>query len=302
MLKDLLESKKCFKLICGAGNENLTEVRTLVELYYNAGCRFFDLSMSEEVIKVAKSVAPDAYFCVSTGIKGDPHMKKAMINHETCKRCEKCKTVCPQKAISQYLKVKSDLCIGCMRCYKACRHNAIEQYDVIKDLKDIMPQVLQHNPDCIELHAIGEDEKDVDEKWAYISENFKGMLSLCLDRSKLGNKQVLSRIMRLIKDREPYTTIIQADGAPMSGGEDDYKTTLQAVAMAEIIQDAKLPVYILLSGGTNSKTIDFARACGVDPDGVAIGSYARKIVKPFLDKGVYDKALEVAKKLLVCIR
>ena len=32
--------------------------------------------------------------------------------------------------------------------------------------------------------------------------------------------------------------IIQADGYPMSGGEDDYNTTLQAVATADVINKA----------------------------------------------------------------
>ena len=31
MLKDLLESKKCFKLVCGAGNEDAQEVEKLVK-------------------------------------------------------------------------------------------------------------------------------------------------------------------------------------------------------------------------------------------------------------------------------
>ena len=42
MLKDLLESKHCFKLVCGAGNEDVEEIKRLVYLYAVAGCRFFD--------------------------------------------------------------------------------------------------------------------------------------------------------------------------------------------------------------------------------------------------------------------
>jgi len=53
-LKKILEEKKCFKLICGAGNENLQEVERLVALYAKAGCRFFDLSSSEEVLQAAQ--------------------------------------------------------------------------------------------------------------------------------------------------------------------------------------------------------------------------------------------------------
>ena len=105
-----------------------------------------------------------------------------------------------------------------------------------------------------------------------------------------------------------HTTIIQADGIPMSGGADDYKTTLQAVAMAEIIQNANLPVYLTLSGGTNSKTVELCHQCGIYPHGIAIGSWARKIIKPYIE--LYDfwenaeaqtKAIETAQKLVSSI-
>ena len=33
----------------------------------------------------------------------------------------------------------------------------------------------------------------------------------------------------------PDRMIVQADGIPMAGGEDDYRTTLQAVACADIV-------------------------------------------------------------------
>ena len=41
MLKDLLDKKECFKLVCGAGNEDATEVERLVTIYSLAGCNFF---------------------------------------------------------------------------------------------------------------------------------------------------------------------------------------------------------------------------------------------------------------------
>ena len=87
MLKDLLNEKKCFKLICGAGNENADEVFELVKIYASAGCRFFDLSANREVIisahKALKSVGvSDGYICVSVGLKNDPHVGKAQIDFE----------------------------------------------------------------------------------------------------------------------------------------------------------------------------------------------------------------------------
>lgn len=83
---------------------------------------------------------------------------------------------------------------------------------------------------------------------------------------------------------KPYTTIVQADGFPMSGGKDDYKTTLQAVATAEIVQNAKLPVYIMLSGGTNSKTAELAKMCSIDYNGIAIGTFARKVAGRYIER------------------
>ena len=91
----------------------------------------------------------------------------------------------------------------------------------------------------------------------------------------------------------------------MSGGKDDFKTTLQAIATAEIFQNANLPVFILLSGGTNSKTTQLAKMCDISANGVTIGSYARKVVRDFIDREdfleneeVFNKAVVIAKKLV----
>jgi hypothetical protein len=100
--------------------------------------------------------------------------------------------------------------------------------------------------------------------------------------------------------------IIQADGIPMSGSEkDDYNNTLQAIACADIVQKSGVPVKIVLSGGTNSKTGLLAKQCGIAAHGVAIGSFARKIVKEFISnnnfynsKSLIKKAVSVADKLI----
>jgi Fe-S-cluster-containing hydrogenase component 2 len=340
MLKTLLEQKKCFKLICGAGNEDLQEVEKLVALYAKAGCKFFDLCANEEVLKAAqkglgfsvpKVEQGDYFFCVSVGIKGEPHLNKAKIDKNKCVECGNCAQSCPQSAIWDFdlksrlglltqqhkalkltqhekFEIQEEKCIGCLRCLKVCEIGAIEVYQKNKPIEEILGSLFALHPSpftCLELHASGEDEDDVQQRWDYIQENFGGMLSICIDRSKLGNEAILKRIKNLIKDRKPYTTIIQADGAPMSGGEDDFKTTLQAVAMAEVFQNEKLPVYILLSGGTNSKSLELANLCGLEVNGVSVGSYARKIVKKYIEREdflqneeVFNEALKIAQQLV----
>ena len=314
MLLGLLKEKRCFKLVCGAGNEDEIEVEKLVTLYSKAGCNFFDLCAKPEIVDAAKrgldraGIKEERYLCCSVGTKDDPHISKAFINSNECVKCGNCITVCVQNAIYENqnsYKTNIIRCIGCGKCEKVCPKNAIKMTSEFKNLKEVLPPLIEKGVDCIEFHVSGTNEEEVNNKWDDINNLYSGTLSICIDRSKLGDEGVLNRINRMLQKRKPYTTIIQADGAAMSGGKDDFKTTLQAVAMAEIIQNANLPVYILLSGGTNSKSTELAKLCGINACGVAIGSFARKIIREFIDrddffenKEVFSKALEIAKTLV----
>lgn len=321
MLKDLLETGKCFKLVCGAGNEDAKEVEKLVALYSAAGCKFFDLSAKEEVVEAAKKALGDkeGYLCVSVGIKGDPHVRKAQIDYEKCVGCHKCEEICPQKTI-HHCKVKQFRCIGCGKCYSVCKQGAISYISESKNLREVLPPLIAKGIDCIELHAMGKsvmnaggqdlenDDYETFEKWNYINELYNGMLSICTARQYLSDEKMLERIKLMLKNRSPYSTIIQADGYPMSGSKDDYKTTLQAVATAEIVQNEKFPAYLMLSGGTNSKTAELAKMCGINFNGIAIGTFARKIVRQYIDredfltnKYAFNSALEIAKNLVKSI-
>lgn len=301
MLKDLLKNdKKIFKLVCGAGNECAEDVEYLTELYSKAGAQVFDICAKPEILTAAKKglekagINEDRYICVSVGMKDDPHIKKASIEKSICNSCGTCNTICPNDAI-QNSEIKNEKCIGCGKCAKNCPQKAIQLIDKDIDLNTVIPELVKMGIDCVELHATSEHDEDIWDKWELINKHFDGILSICIDRLNLGNKQVLARLKRMLEKREPYTTIIQADGIPMSGSDDTYKTTLQAVAMAEIIQDENLPVYIFISGGTNSKTAELAKQCGINYSGIAIGSYARKIVKTKKDLSV---ANDLVKKSL----
>lgn len=314
MLKDLLAEKKIFKLVCGAGNEDAAEVEKLVALYSKAGCNFFDLSAKPEIVDAAKrglefaGIKDNRYLCVSVGIQGDPHVSKAYVDSERCRKCGRCFSVCPQKALIEkgsHYKVNKLRCIGCGKCVKGCPVQCIEMVSEFVNLKEVLPPLIEKGIDCIEFHTLGENEVEVDEKWEIINEVFVGMLSICIDRAKLGNEKLVKRLQRMLKNREDFSTIIQADGCPMSGSSDDYKTTLQAVATAQIVQNEKFPAYILISGGTNSKSVELAELCGVDFHGVAIGTFARKIVEKyvsrddfFTNKMVFDEAVDIARKLV----
>lgn len=308
-----------FKLVCGAGNEDTESVKRLVFVYAKAGCKLFDLSARKEILDAAKTGAKLAgeeniQYCVSIGIKGDKHITKAKIDSTKCTKCGECTKICPNDAIkaeppfcSNHINIDEKKCIGCGICFKECLSGAITMTEKDVNYHEILPYMIQNGVDFLELHIMGHDKADLEKKWRVINECKPKYASICIDRENFGNKEVLERIQGMISQREPYTTIIQADGVPMSGGCDDYKTTLQAVAMAEVIQNAKLPVYIMLSGGTNSKTAELARLCGINFWGIAIGSWARKIVKPYItkddfweNKGAQTKAIKTAKQLINC--
>lgn len=306
MLEDLLKENKYFKLVCGAGNEDAIEIEKLVALYSKAGCKFFDLSAKPEIIESAKRglQGREGYLCVSVGIKGDPHVRKANIDSKKCVGCHKCEEICPQKAI-KYSKINITRCLGCGKCENVCKNSAISFVSENKDLREVLPPLIAKGIDCIELHAMGENDCEVFEKWNYINQIYDGMLSICTARGHLSEERMIGRIKDMIAQRKPYSTIIQADGFPMNGGKDDYKTTLQAVATAEIVQNAKLPVYIMLSGGTNSKTAELAQMCGINYNGIAIGTFARKIVSRYIERKdflqneyVFTEALKIAKALV----
>ena len=221
---------------------------------------------------------------MSVGIEGDPHITKAVIDQQKCVKCGKCKMICPHDAVIEFdkYKIKKERCIGCMRCAKNCPKQAIEMVSQLQDYDEVLPKIIEKGIDCIEFHAISTDEIDVMKKWLQINEYFDGMLCISIDRSELGDKKLKDRVKKMLGIRKPYTTIIQADGIAMSGSDDEYGTTLQAVATAQLFQNAQLPAYIMMSGGTNTKSLELASMCNVHPHCLAVGSYARKIVKDYL--------------------
>ena len=299
-----------FKLVCGAGNEDCESVKRLVYVYAKAGCRFFDLSARKEILESAQNAlklaeVDDAMLCVSVGIKGDPHITKANINESKCIKCGNCLRNCPNDAIYSSIIIDEKRCIGCGNCVKKCPTGAISMFDKDVNVKEILPYMVKNGVEVLELHIMGHDKSDLASKWKVINDCNPKFASICIDRENFGNKEALSRIKEMIAYRKPYTTIIQADGIPMSGADDTFKTTLQAVAMAEIIQNANLPVHIMISGGTNSKTRELAELCGIKYWGIAIGSWARKIVKTQINADDFwenhflqDEAQKIAETLI----
>lgn len=315
--RKILERGLLFKIVCGAGNEDPEEVRQLSTVYTLAGALGIDVSANVEIVRAsmqgidrAFSLAPSLgielktrpFITVSVGLKGDPHVRKAQIIENVCTGCGMCLENCEQMAIDPGSPVRVIMarCIGCGKCADVCPADSVEFFTRKVDFEDILPKCLEAGADNLELHAIIEDDNAVMDDWKRIVSILPDQyVSMCLDRSQLGNEHLIRRIrqaMSLAGERQ----IIQADGAPMSGGKDDFNTTLQAIAIADIVQKSGLPVKILLSGGTNSRTGELAKECDLKVHGVSIGTNARNLIRqeisdPYLSQNLVLLAKAVKK-------
>jgi Fe-S-cluster-containing hydrogenase component 2 len=318
--KSLFEQGAFFKIVCGAGNEDPVEVRRLATVYTLAGAAGIDLSANPEIVISAvegisraeslallldRKITFRPFITVSVGIAGDPHVRKASINPEICTQCMCCVEACEQDAVDKTITVIEERCIGCGKCAEICQEGAVSFYTRRINLATLLPECLRAGAEMIELHAVTLDDAAVLTDWKLIDslvpDNY---ISMCLDRSLLSDTHLVKRISDAYSIRG-NRMIIQADGAPMSGGDDDFHTTLQAIATADIVSKSKLPVKILASGGTNSKTKELADLCGVSIHGVSIGTFARKLVKSYIstdafdhDIGIVTKAVSVAQDLV----
>jgi ferredoxin len=305
-LKTYLSSPFVPKLVCGAGNEDAPEVESLVRLYALAGFKYFDVCAKSGIVEAAQRglvlARAQGYINVSVGITGDPHADKASISLEKCVACGACTSTCPNGAIDN-LVVNATKCIGCSRCKAVCPVNAISTYTTaIPVNKVIPPLVSDYDISSVELHMVG-DKVEGAIQWMDLNKCFDGILSLCIDRSIYSDRDLIDRIKWCIKDREPYTTIIQADGCPMSGDSMEG-TTLQAVSIAQIVDRAKLPVHLMVSGGTNQYTRSSLARNQVNYRGIAYGTYARNLVKDFIklpdifsNKDCLDRVLSDIKEM-----
>jgi Fe-S-cluster-containing hydrogenase component 2 len=333
----LLKTGKYFKLVCGAGNEDAEEVKRLTILYTLAGAKGMDVSANVDVVKacmdgidiafgLSESMGIDLrirpFIMVSVGMPGDHHVRKSVINLDTCLKCDLCIPVCPTDAIPSSLVVIKEKCIGCGNCSAICPRQDIIHYEHNdRELRDLLPKCLEAGAEQIELHAAVAEDESIMKEWQMISDvNPNNHISMCLDRLHLSNFAFEQRVEKA-KEIAGNRLIIQSDGYPMSGGEDDFNTTLQAIATADVlnkkfnmklrkrtntlIYKKTIKVNQLLSGGTNSLTAVLAKQTGVKFQGASLGTFARQIVKEVVDKkDFYDNkkliyaGYKTAKKLV----
>ena len=114
------------------------------------------------------------------------------------------------------------------------------------------------------------------------------------------SKALWDRYEILLEHNVPL--IWQIDGRPMSG--DLAPTTgKDTVKLWEKIGSQLPPGLIQLAGGTNGKTHEFLKINNF-PDGIAFGSYARKIMQPLIEYADKNnkKLYEYPEKMALAIK
>ena len=101
-LKKILQSGDCFKMICGAGNEDPAYVKKLALIYTLAGAKILDVSCNVDVIKHAMEgidlafslsktlgveIEDRPFIMASVGMPGDHHVRKSYIDPDKCIGC-----------------------------------------------------------------------------------------------------------------------------------------------------------------------------------------------------------------------
>tara|TARA_A100001011_G_scaffold366728_1_gene419527 strand:+ start:1887 stop:3011 length:1125 start_codon:yes stop_codon:yes gene_type:complete len=317
-LQNLLDTGQYFKMICGAGNEDTEEVRRLAMIYTLAGAKGLDISTTPSVVlaavdginrayeiadKLNIDIGTKPYIMISVGMPGDHHVRKAYIHEDLCIKCGLCVApVCPTVAIEPIeIKVETafvieEKCIGCGACSAVCPiMDCITYSHNDKLLEELLPHCIELGAENIELHAAVAETDVIMKEWeTVIKSNPDGHNSMCLDRLHIGNFELKNRIEKALEMTKPGLMILQADGYPMSGGQDDFNTTLQAVATADVVNKnfnmrlnkktkqlqytRRKKLNVVLSGGTNTLTADLAVQGDVRFQGVAVGTFARNLI------------------------
>ena len=183
-MKRLLDTRKYFKLVCGAGNEDAEEVKRLVVLYTLAGAKGMDVSATINVVEhamqgidLAFELAPKLgielktrpFITVSVGMPGDHHVRKAFIDLDTCITCNLCIPVCPTDAIPDELIIFTEKCIGCGNCSAICPKDDIISYsNNQRELRELLPKCLETGAEHIELHAAIADDTSIMDEWQIV--------------------------------------------------------------------------------------------------------------------------------------
>ena len=316
-----LDEKYFFKLICGASLTDTKMVEDLSFIFTLAGAHVIDLAPKADVIFAARqgiekaiSYQPQAIsplLMASIQLDEDPHFRKVEVDYNLCDLCGACVKVCPTKAFRIVDHKKfiylTERCFGCGICPSYCHVDALKMFDFKPTPKETLHEMISLGIKSVEFH-FGKNFQKIESVWKESKDLLKKLELLSFSiGSELLTDEEIRKAANLCYKLAGRHIILQCDGIPMSGGIDKKlgngnNKDSSSFHVARVIKKEGLPVYLQISGGTNHNSFSNAVKLGLNVNGIAIGSYARKLLMPYLgkldNKEEVQKAVELARSLV----
>ena len=345
-----LQQGQWVKLICGASYQHLPVIRDLALVYTLAGVDCIDMAADAAVVAAVQSGVEAAlelvtqipnsfrhrpWLMVSLNDGEDPHFRKAVLGTVACATAcpQPCEAVCPAGAIrpvngQRPVALVAERCYGCGRCLPVCPVGVLEAESRRVEVSAIATHLLPHI-DAIEIHTQPGRQSDFARLWQTLTPataHLKLVAVSCPDGP--AHLRYLHQVYKILQP-QPALLVWQTDGRPMSG-DIGSGTTHAAIKLAQKVLNAGLPGYVQLAGGTNNHTLTKLKqrkllgpvsgpadnlggtAVSVTRTvaGVAYGSYARRLVLPYLtetgsieaDRARLRQAVQLAQTLTTPLR
>lgn len=260
-------------------------------------------------LELSPSEAP--LIMLSVNIDEDPHFRRIKVDDDKCTKCQLCIPSCPSQAFNEIniFSYEADLCFGCSNCLEYCPYEALDfenwsAYDATE-----LNRLFTLGADAFEIHLSNNLEALSD---FYQQLNLERIL---LESFSIGSERMTEAelakaalfIIEMVSKREDFpkrSIIIQCDGIPQSGAriadaDKDLKSIQNAALVIKTLNQAQLKypnVFVQIAGGINDKSLEKARALGVEIDGIAIGSWLRKRILDLDLNAAKQLSAEILKK------
>ncbi len=256
-----------------------------------------------------RAAAVSPLLMASIQLDKDPHFRKIEVDYNLCDVCGACIKVCPTEAFgikNSELEYKIERCFGCGICPSHCHVNALNMVDTKPSPIETLNEMILLGVKAIEFH-FGKNIYKTKEIWDDIKDLLKSieLISFSIGSDLLSDEE-LKFAANLCYGLAGEDIILQCDGKPMSGfsmnsimGNNNGSSCLH---VARVIQEENLPVYLQISGGTDHNSFNRALSSGININGMAVGSYARKLLMPYLNdldnKVILQEAVQMAESLV----
>lgn len=287
-IRQVLESRRFFKLICGASYRNRDFIARLARIYASAGAHVIDVGARPELVQAVRQGLQEAtppegklpLIMVSIGINQDVHFLHVAKDFERCENHGFCANACPHEVFVGS-EIRLENCLGCDHCVRACPEEALTLVprDPLAGLEATLEACLAAGATALEVHTGHGGRTELKQ----ILKLLKGqssqldLLAFSLGAHGQSDTELIALAQEIVAELGTEL-IIQADGKPISGRKGRH-STLPSLELARALLKAQVPAYIQVSGGTNNLTGQVARETQIPIHGVGMGSFARKYLE-----------------------